>query len=175
MTASATPGKGFLAKALGAAAAQPIHPVVSAVQFAHLSRTTGGASMEAGSGRVLHVGKDTGYSVGQGKDKRTGQRVPTQNEPLLEGTSDMRLDTILAARRRIAKTGDSSRLAGSFDARLSDEPRNEMDIDAADHFPASKGKQAKAAGVQRGEDAIFDLHKGDNISTMKKRPRGVKL
>ena len=131
--------------------------------------------MQASTGRVMHAGKDTGFSVGQGVDKRTGQRVPTQNEPLLAGTSDMRLDTVLAARRRIAKTGGPSRLAGSFDARLSDEPRNEMDIDAADHFPATKSKQAKAAGEQRGEDAIFDLHKGDNISTMKKRPRGVKL
>lgn len=176
MPPSSTPGKGFLAKALGAASAQPLHPVVSAVQFAHLSRTTGGASMRAQSGEVLHNGQSDGYAVGGARNDTTHRRVPSRTEPLLGGTSDMRLDSVLQHRRRIAKTSsDPSRLMGSWDARQSDEPRPVMDVDASDHMAEGDRPKAEKAGSRRGEDGIWGFKKPEYISTMKNRAKGAKL
>lgn len=151
-----------------------IHPVVSAVQFAAATRN-GGSTMIARTGEVLPVGKANSsraaYAVGGAKDK-SGQRIKTEVEPLRGGEADIPLDTVLHHRRRIQRLSSSPDIAlGSWDARLSDKPRSEIDIDATEVVEGRR--QAKRLGKRRGEDAVYALHRGEfgkNVSTMRRMP-----
>jgi hypothetical protein len=161
--------QGLLHKALAATDAQNVHPVLSAALFSHATRTNGGATMDASSGALRPIG-GPGYSVG-GASGRAGMRIPTMHLPLNQGEADPPLDRVLSARRQIrndAPNGD--RAMGSWDARMSDHPRNEVDVDAVDVMQGRR--QAKRAGQRRGEDGIFALPRGKNISTMRKMPTG---
>lgn len=151
----------------------PLHPVVSAVQFSELTRNTQGATMNAHTGAIAEVGKTAAYAVGGAADqsKRGAPRVRTKRLPLMRDSSgakvaDMSLATVLNERNRIRATGmtDPGRSLGSWDARASDKPRQNVDIDASDLV--SDKQKAVALGKARGEDAIFDLKKAKNISTM---------
>lgn len=151
-----------------------IHPVVSAVQFSAATRS-GGSTMIARTGEVLPVGransKRAAYAVGGAKDK-SGQRIPTVNEPLRGGEADLPIDKVLQHRRRVQRSSASPDIAvGSWDARLSDNPRQEVDIDASEVVEGRR--QAKRMGVRRGEDAVYALHRGEygkNVSTMRRMP-----
>lgn len=54
------------------------HPIVSAVQFAHLTRTEGGATMNVHTNKIAEPG-DSVYFVGGERD-RHGERIPTAYE-----------------------------------------------------------------------------------------------
>ena len=165
----ATKKQGLLQKALASANSQNFHPVLAAAQFSAATRQNTGATMDAATGALRSVGTP-GYSVG-GASGRNGMRIPTMHLPLNQGAADPRVDDVISARRRIAKDAPTKdRAIGSWDARVSDNPRQEIDIDAVDVMQGRR--QAKRAGQRRGEDGIFALPRGKNISTMRKMPTG---
>lgn len=161
--------QGMLQKALASADSQNFHPVLAAAQFSAATRTQGGATMDAASGALRSIGTP-GYSVG-GASGRDGMRIPTMHLPLNQGAADPPLDQVISARRRIAADAPTKdRAMGSWDARISDKPRSAVDIDAVDVMQGRR--QAKRAGQRRGEDGIFALPRGKNVSTMRKMPTG---
>lgn len=159
----------MLQKALAAADQQNVHPVLAAALFSAATRTTGGATMNAATGAPKPIG-GAGYSVG-GASGRGGMRIPTMHLPLSSGEADPPLDQVMAARRSIRRDAPTAdRALGAWDARLSDHPREQIDIDAVDVMQGRR--QAKRAGQRRQEDGIFALQRGKNLSTLRKMPTG---
>lgn len=156
-----------------------IHPIVSAVQFAHLTATTGGATMNAHTRQFTGIG-DEGYGVGgmradrpireygertaSGKVARSNrQRIPGRNVDALPGSvtkdgSDMSLETVLNQRRRVARMtkGNPDANVGSWSHGT-----GKVGIDASEVEPSLE--LAKAKGIRRHEDAIFDYKNGVDI------------
>lgn len=182
--------QGLLHKALAAADAQNPHPIVSAAQFAHLTRTTGGATMNAHTNAFTTIGS-SGYGVGgmradkplasYGETNRKGMpyrsksssaRIPTRSvgglgkaSPSDEGT-DVNLGDVLAQKSRIRRMTTSNPQANVGSWSTSD---GRVDVDASEverDLPT-----AMAKGTRRHEAAIFDFKTGNDIDLPTPRKR----
>jgi hypothetical protein len=163
MARNPNPGKGLLAKAMGAANSQPIHPVMAGVQFNALHRANGGATMNVHTGKPTQVG-DKGYAVGGASDN-AGKRILTHttspHEELHQGgQSEPSLGTTIhhAIKLRKATSANPNSNMGSWQ---NDSGR--IDIDASDVVHSRH--KAESMGRARGEAAIFGFQHAETIRT----------
>lgn len=142
-------------------------PVVSAIQFANLTRETGGATMNAHTGQFTQIGS-TGYGVGGLRSSSSHRRIATYSAPA--PNRNLGLDTVLQQTgriRRMTRGQESTANIGSW--VIGGGPQGRADIDASEveqHLPT-----AVAKGVRRSEDAIFDFGTGKDITLPTTRNR----
>lgn len=138
-----------------------IHPALSAACFSSLAQKTGGATLNVHTGEVAKP-HTPGYIVG-GEPDRTGRRVPTEYEDVSGNAS---LDRVLHHRSRIAAGTDAPHASMGYwrDPEAAGSPY-EVDASAIFHDRSA----AKQAGHRRGEKAVWDLQKMDDIRLDGKR------
>ena len=143
-------------------------PVVSAIQFANLTRETGGATMNAHTMDFTKIG-DPGYAVGGMRSSTSHRQIRTFDAAA--PNRNLGLDTVLRQTGRIRRMTPGQPTANVGSWVTTKGPRGRADIDASEIEPNLA--VAKAKGVRRGEDAIFDMKTGSDIElpTSRKRKR----
>lgn len=135
-----------------------IHPVLSAVLFAHHATTptddgTLGSTMNVRTGEVARP-HSPGYIVG-GELDRHGQRVPTEQEPV---SSNASLDRILHHRSRIAAGSDAPHAGLGYWAGPG---MKSYDVDSSAIF--RDRRTSMKVGRKRNETAVWDNEKMENL------------
>jgi hypothetical protein len=99
------------------------NPVLSAVQFAHLTNTDGGASMNVHTNQIAKPG-DEAYFVG-GEPDSSGQRIPTHTHGSIDidasgGYRDLNVATQKMGERNEAALWDMSKMENVFNPNYDD-------------------------------------------------------
>lgn len=133
---------------------QPLHPMLSAAQFIHLTYGEGrGASIDLETGEPLKSPGGRGYAVGGARDKN-GERIPSKkmHNPRV-GAFAKHLERV-----REAAPDDPKTVAGSWRPK---EDTLDVVLDASD-IHRRKSAALYHARV-RNEEEIYDLQRGRSI------------
>jgi hypothetical protein len=132
------------------------NPILSAMQFATQTAKTGGATMNAKSGRLLEPGRPAYVVGGEPNDK--GTRVPTEETPV----SEFSPATVIQHWNRIRSQSMNQPFAnvGSWvDTKAG--PNAPVEVDQSGTY--ADRASAKVIGKHRGEKAIWDNGAMDEI------------
>lgn len=149
----------LLAKAL--ANAEP-HPIVSAVQFAHLTRTTGGATMNARTGEFTEIGTPNAYAIARPRSEVSHRRPRTMEVDSIGG-GDVDLSHVLQERSRVRRLypNRSDVNVGSWH----NEDTGKIEFDPSEVHRGVSLDEATAEGRKRHELAVFDFKNGQSVPT----------